>query len=68
LFCAVVADGAPRRLNADRKRAIADDSASPDGFVELVTRNDSIAMIEEVTQKLHNLRLDWDAPVVALEL
>ncbi len=65
LFGAVVAERAAKRVDAGRDRAFRDDAAGPDGFDDLVFRDDAVVVADKQGQKVEHLGFDGDAGPVA---
>jgi len=68
LRLAVIADGAPRRLDAARNGRVRDDASLPDLLDDLVARDDAIAVLDQQHEQIEHLRLDGDGRTIAAHL
>jgi hypothetical protein len=68
LLAAVVAEHAPRRLDAGRERRLGYETGTPHLLEQLLLRDEPIAVGHQVADDLEDLRLDVDRSTVAPEL
>ena len=68
LLVAVVADRAPRGIDATRQGGIRHDAAAPDRGDEIVLADDAVAVLHEVEQEIEYLRFDGNGRGAAMQL
>jgi hypothetical protein len=68
LLGAVVTDSTPCRLDPRRQRRFADEAIAPHVVEQLVLRDDTIPMLDEVGEDAEDLRLHGDGSAGAAQL